>query len=161
MVLQGPRSCQHMEQVFHDISHEVLRDEQNQHPSWKNFQLLADIIRILPRSVGEAARIHPCLPTPWNGKLVDSSKLLQRANFHIQSPHRCYYWRSVLLTQSMELWLSLRRWSPTRVGVKTDSKPKKTACIPWRNTLWYRPITLLTYTMQGVWKLWTLGEQLH
>ena len=97
-----------MEQVFHGVPCEVLRNGQNQCPSWKNFQLPADSIRIHPRSMGKATRIHPCLPTPRDGRLADPLKLLQRANFHIQSPHRCCCQRSLLLTHSQ--WSYGSRW---------------------------------------------------
>ena len=86
-------------------------------------------------------------------------------------------------SQSMELRLSLRRWSLTKAGVKTDAKPTKmhayregtryaghkigspneTPGWAWchkRGNVWHHPSTQLAYDMRGVRKHRTLGERL-
>ena len=87
MVLQGQGNYQHVEQVFHSVPHEILPYEQNQCPKVENFKFPAEYYGIHPRGVGEAARIHPYLPTPRDGKLASPLKLLQWVNPHVKRTH--------------------------------------------------------------------------
>jgi hypothetical protein len=73
--------------MLHNISHQVLPPRQNQCPMGKNLQLLAESHGVHPRGIGQVARIHTCLPTPWNGKLAHALELLQWVNTHVKGPH--------------------------------------------------------------------------
>jgi hypothetical protein len=70
VVLQGQGSCWHVGKVLHGVPREVLSFAQNHYPKGKNHQFLARIHRNHTRGVGEAPRIHPCMPTPRYGKLA-------------------------------------------------------------------------------------------
>jgi hypothetical protein len=155
----------------------------NQCPSWKNFQLSVDSIRIYPRSMGETSRIHPCLRTPQDGELADLLELLQWDTFHIRSPHRCCR-RSLPLTHNQQSYDShwedglqqrvewrqtpnlTRRHAYHEGSGYADRKigsPNKT--LGWarchkRSNLCHCPSTRLAYDMRGVQKHQTLREWL-
>jgi hypothetical protein len=88
--------------MLRSIPYEILPYGQNQCPTGKNHQLPADINGTHPGGVGEAARIHPSMPLPWDGELASALELLQWVNTHVDRAPRCRCWWRILITHHQQ-----------------------------------------------------------
>ena len=180
MVLQRPRSCQYMEQVFQGVPCEVLPDGKANalHGRISNFQQTAS--ESIPEA-WERLQEH-ILACPHHG--MEDRLILQNFYNRLTSTSRAHIdaaaggaFFSLTVSEAttlIEKMVSNQGWSEDRLQTQkdgmhtveeTDMLAAKLDLLiktlgQKRSNLWYCPIALLAYTMRGVRKLWTLRKQL-
>jgi hypothetical protein len=84
-----------------------------------------------PGGMGEAARIHPSMPSPRDGELAGALELLQWVNTHVEGAPRRRCWWCISIAHHRRATTLIKRWWPIRAGGRTEPQPKhKKACIP-------------------------------